>query len=107
MENRKKSLNIDDEVVDHFGREWAKYNYLNGLASEALDKQFMAYTSPINLEEFDNKYSIAADFGAGSGRWAERLVPFFHKVYALEPSAAIFGLILPSEVGPTELKATR
>jgi SAM-dependent methyltransferase len=88
MENRKKSLNIDDEVVDHFGREWAKYNYLNGLASEALDKQFMAYTSPINLEEFDNKYSIAADFGAGSGRWAERLVPFFHKVYALEPSAA-------------------
>jgi SAM-dependent methyltransferase len=86
MKNHKKSLNIDDEVVDHFGREWAKYNYLNGIASEALDKQFMAYTSPIDLEEFDSESSVAADFGAGSGRWAERLVPFFHKIYALEPS---------------------
>jgi SAM-dependent methyltransferase len=48
----------------------------------------MAYTSPINLEEFDNEYSIAADFGAGSGRWAERLAPFFQEVYAVEPSEA-------------------
>lgn len=88
MKNRKKSLNIDDEVVDHFGREWTKYNYLNGIASEALDKQFMAYTSPIDLEEFDSESSIAADFGAGSGRWAERLAPFFYKVYAVEPSQA-------------------
>ncbi len=88
MKNRKKSLNIDHEVVDHFGREWAKYNYLNGIASEALDRQFTAYTSPIDLEEFDSESSVAADFGAGSGRWAERLAPFFHKVYALEPSAA-------------------
>jgi len=87
MKNRKKSLNIDHEVVDQFGREWAKYNYLNGIASEALDKQFMAYTSPIDFEEFDIESSVAADFGAGSGRWAERLVPFFHKIYALEPSA--------------------
>jgi len=88
VKNRKKSRNIDDEVVNHFGREWAKYNYLNGVAAEALDKQFMAYTSPINLKEFDSKSSIAADFGAGSGRWAERLAPFFHKVYAVEPSEA-------------------
>jgi hypothetical protein len=80
MKNHKKSLNIDDEVVAHFGREWAKYNYLNGTASEALDKQFIAYTSPIDLEEFDSESSVAADFGAGSGRWAERLAPFFHKV---------------------------
>jgi len=79
VNSRKKSLNIDDEVVNHFGREWAKYNYLNGVASEALDKQFLAYTSPINLTEFDNKSSTAADFGAGSGRWAERLAPFFSR----------------------------
>ena len=88
MTSRKRALNIDYEVVDHFGREWAKYNYLNGVASEALDNQFKAYTSPINLEEFDSNTSLAADFGAGSGRWAERLAPFFHKVYALEPSEA-------------------
>jgi len=88
MKNRKKPLNIDDEVVDHFGKEWTKYNYLNGVASEALDRQFMAYTSPIDLEEFDKLSSVAADFGAGSGRWAERLAPFFLKVYALDPSLA-------------------
>jgi SAM-dependent methyltransferase len=29
---------------------------------------------------------VAADFGAGSGRWASRLLPFFSLVYALEPS---------------------
>jgi len=29
---------------------------------------------------------VAADFGAGSGRWASRLLPYFSLVYALEPS---------------------
>jgi SAM-dependent methyltransferase len=29
---------------------------------------------------------VAADFGAGSGRWTSRLLPYFSLVYALEPS---------------------
>jgi len=29
---------------------------------------------------------VAADFGAGSGRWTSRLLPFFSLIYALEPS---------------------
>ena len=29
---------------------------------------------------------MAADFGAGSGRWASRLLPHFSLVYALQPS---------------------
>jgi SAM-dependent methyltransferase len=29
---------------------------------------------------------VAADFGAGSGRWASRLLPYFSLLYALEPS---------------------
>ncbi len=88
MKRKVKTANIDNGVVDQFGREWAKYNYLGGVASSALDQQFIAYVSPINLDEFDSKTSIAADFGAGSGRWAERLEPFFKKVYAVEPSVA-------------------
>ena len=88
MKRKGKIANIDNGVVDHFGREWAKYNYLGGVASSALDEQFKAYVSPINLDEFDSRTSIAADFGAGSGRWTERLEPFFKKVYAVEPSAA-------------------
>jgi SAM-dependent methyltransferase len=83
-----KTSNIDNEVVDHFGREWSRYNYLGGVASSALDEQFAAYVKPINFEEFDGETSIAADFGAGSGRWTERLEPFFKKIYAVEPSLA-------------------
>jgi SAM-dependent methyltransferase len=29
---------------------------------------------------------VAADFGAGSGRWTSRLLPYFSLVYAIEPS---------------------
>jgi SAM-dependent methyltransferase len=88
VKRKGESSNIDNEVVDHFGKEWAKYNYLDGLASAALDEQFSAYVRPINLEDFDSKISVAADFGAGSGRWTERLEPFFKKIYAVEPSVA-------------------
>ena len=88
MKRKDVSANIDNEVVDHFGKEWAKYNYLDGVASAALDEQFKAYVRPINFDDFDNKTAVAADFGAGSGRWTERLEPFFKKVYAVEPSTA-------------------
>ena len=86
MKKKINAVNIDSEVVDHFGKEWAKYNYLGGIASEALDNQFKAYVQPIDLKQFDKQTSIAADFGAGSGRWTERLEPFFKKIYAVEPS---------------------
>ena len=88
MKREDASSNIDNEVVDHFGKEWAKYNYLGGVASAALDEQFEAYVRPINFDDFDNRTAVAADFGAGSGRWTERLEPFFNKIYAVEPSAA-------------------
>ena len=86
MKKKRNTVNIDSEVVDHFGKEWAKYNYLDGIASEALDNQFEAYVQPIDLLMFDKQTSIAADFGAGSGRWTERIEPFFKKIYAVEPS---------------------
>ena len=93
MKKGKKSSNIDLEVVDHFGKEWAKFNYLDGVASDALDQQFAAYLSPLDLDRFNPRVSIAADFGAGSGRWAARLKPYFKQVYALEPSAAAFEIL--------------
>jgi len=86
MKDHEKSSNIDEEVVQHFGKEWAKFNYSDGTANVALDEQFKAYTKPLKLEFFSQSDSVAADFGAGSGRWAERLIPYFTKIYALEPS---------------------
>lgn len=94
MKKKRNAVNIDSEVVDHFGKEWAKYNYLDGIASEALDNQFEAYVKPIDLLKFDALTSIAADFGAGSGRWAERLEPFFKKIYAVEPSPSAVNVMI-------------
>jgi len=82
----EKDENLDQGVIDSFGHEWAAFDYGETDTSEALDAQFRAYCSPLNLNQFDSKKSIAGDFGAGSGRWAARLIPYFSLIYALEPS---------------------
>lgn len=86
MTQHKKDENVDQGVIDSFGHEWATFDYGEIETAEALNAQFDAYCAPIDLSHFDPKNSIAADFGAGSGRWAARLVPHFSLVYALEPS---------------------
>ena len=86
MSKHEKDKNLDQKVIDSFGDEWAAFDYAQRDTDEALDAQFLAYTSPIDLIQFDAKSAVAADFGAGSGRWASRLLPHFSLVYALEPS---------------------
>ena len=86
MSQNKKDENLDQGVIDSFGHEWATFDYGETETSEALDAQFMAYCAPIDLNQFNPKTSVAGDFGAGSGRWASRLTPYFSLVYALEPS---------------------
>jgi SAM-dependent methyltransferase len=81
-----KDENLDQEVIDSFGHEWAAFDYSETETDEALDSQFLAYCAPIDLGHFNPNTSVAADFGAGSGRWASRLLPYFQLVYALEPS---------------------
>ena len=86
MSQHGEDQNFDQEVINSFGREWAAFDYSKGENDEALDKQFLAYCAPIDLGNFNVKSAVAADFGAGSGRWASRLLPYFSLVYALEPS---------------------
>ena len=86
MSQNKKDENLDQGVIDSFGHEWATFDYGETETSDALDAQFMAYCAPIDLTQFNPKTSVAGDFGAGSGRWASRLTPYFSLVYALEPS---------------------
>jgi SAM-dependent methyltransferase len=83
----KKDENVDQGVIDSFGHEWEVFEYSLDQSTAALDTQFSAYCSPLDLSLFDPNTSIAGDFGAGSGRWTSRLLKNFHKVYALEPSA--------------------
>ena len=86
MSPHKKDKNLDQRVIDSFGHEWATFDYGETDTSEALDAQFRAYCTSLDLNQFDPKKSIAGDFGAGSGRWASRLIPYFSLIYALEPS---------------------
>ena len=86
MNHRNKDENLDQGVIDAFGHEWAAFDYSESDTASALDAQFMAYCAPIDLTQFNPKDSIAGDFGAGSGRWSSRLIPYFSLVYALEPS---------------------
>jgi SAM-dependent methyltransferase len=86
MSQHEKDQNLNQQVIDSFGHEWAAFDYAESETDEALDTQFMAYCTPIDLTQFNSKSSMAADFGAGSGRWASRLLPYFSSVYALEPS---------------------
>lgn len=78
--------NLDLKLIDSFGLEWSTFSYMDDYSSEFLDRQFRAYTDRIKFTEFNPDYSIAADFGAGSGRWTERLAQYFSIIYALEPS---------------------
>ncbi len=85
--SNKKDQNFDQGVIDSFGHEWETFDYSLNDSDIALDAQFSAYCSPLNMNIFDSNKSIVGDFGAGSGRWTSRLLQNFHKVYALEPSA--------------------
>ena len=86
MSQRDKDENLDQGVIDGFGHEWAAFDYAETETAEALDAQFAAYCTPLDLSQFDPATSVAGDFGAGSGRWSSRLAPYFSLVYALEPS---------------------
>ena len=86
MSAQGKDENLDQEVINSFGHEWAAFDYSETKTNEALDAQFRAYCAPIDLSQFNPETSLAADFGAGSGRWTSRLLPYFCLVYALEPS---------------------
>jgi len=86
MSQHEKDQNLDQEVINSFGHEWEAFDYSESESDEALDKQFLAYCAPIDLDQFNADAAVAADFGAGSGRWAARLLPYFSLIYALEPS---------------------
>jgi len=86
MAQYEKDQNLDQEVINSFGHEWVAFDYAKNETNDALDAQFLAYCAPIDLSQFNTKISIAADVGAGSGRWTSRLSPYFTLIYVLEPS---------------------
>lgn len=103
-EGRDSDPNIDIDVVKSFGEEWKKFDYENTKLNDDLDLQFNAYSSPIDLSKFDPCSSVAADFGAGSGRWTFRLVPYFAEIYALDPSPGSIDVLIEKFKNSTQIK---
>jgi len=94
MNKSGEDKNLDAEVIEGFGHEWEIFDYAGTEAEDALDAQFLAYCGPIDLNQFNSKNSVACDFGAGSGRWTSRLLPYFSLVYALEPSEGAYRVLM-------------
>ena len=103
MSQRDKDENLDQNVIDGFGHEWAAFDYAETETAEALDAQFAAYCAPIDLFQFNPETSLAGDFGAGSGRWSSRLAPYFSSVYALEPSDGASTVLKTKFVGDPKI----
>ena len=83
-------MNLDDKVVRDFGEEWEKFNFLSQEDLHSLKNQFEKYIGPIPKEILTSYELVAADFGAGTGRWSYFLKDFCRKLYVLEPSEKAF-----------------
>lgn len=106
-DSRDYDRNIDNDVIKSFGEEWKKFDYENIQLNNDLDLQFKAYSSPIDFSEFDPHSSVAADFGAGSGRWTIRLAPYFTKIYAIDPSAGSIDVLVEKFKNSSKIKVLK
>lgn len=79
--------NIDKRVVEDFGKEWNEYQQ-ESLSSSELSNIFNAYFS-ILPKNFLNRKLNVADFGCGTGRWAQFIAPLVGEVHCIDPSNAI------------------
>lgn len=93
MKSNFNDDNFDPKVITDFGHEWKKYGYLENQSDDSLNQQFSSYCNTLDLNQFSNHDSVVADFGAGSGRWTSRLLPYFSKVYAVEPSDGAYEVL--------------
>ena len=77
-----------NKVIDGFGEEWARFSYSHKPTPEIIE-QFQRYMNPVPQNFLNSESTVAADFGAGSGRWAELLADKVSKLYVVEPSSQI------------------
>jgi len=105
--SRDSDPNIDNDAIKSFGEEWKKFDYENIELNNDLDLQFKAYSLPICLSKFDPYTSVAADFGAGSGRWTIRLAPYFAEIYALDPSSGSIDVLSEKFKNSSKIKVLK
>ena len=80
----QKNKNIDEKVVNDFGREWNKFNHLE-IDKNSLQASFESYFSIFPFEILP-KNAEGFDMGCGSGRWAKFVAPMIYKLNCIDPS---------------------
>lgn len=76
--------NLDQSVVQNFGKEWETFNY-RGIDRDEIYQSFAQYFNIFPLE-FLNKNSVGFDMGCGTGRWAQFIAPFVGQLNCVDPS---------------------
>ena len=82
MQDKK---NIDQQVVNDFGKEWNSFNHFE-IDNSSLQTSFESYFSMFPFEALP-KNAEGFDMGCGSGRWAKFVAP---KVKHLHPHYSYF-----------------
>jgi ubiquinone/menaquinone biosynthesis C-methylase UbiE len=78
--------NIDEQVVDDFGREWARFDQ-TGVSINELEKIFNQYFSIFPWEKLPQN-AQGFDLGCGSGRWAYFCAAKVGKLHCVDPATS-------------------
>jgi len=79
--------NVDQQVVNGFGKEWKEFDQSDLPESEHL-AQFNDYFAVFPWSQIGSK-TEGFDAGCGSGRWAKLVAPKVGHLYCVDPSEAI------------------
>ena len=75
--------NIDQKVVDDFGREWDHYD--QSRLNLKLEEAYLQYFHLLP-KKYLNSNAIGFDAGCGIGRWAKFVAPRVKYLYCFDPS---------------------
>jgi len=78
-----KENNIDNKVVNDFGKEWSAFNHQK-IDDASLDSAFNSYFKFFPFDDLKNAEGF--DMGCGSGRWAKFVAPKVGFLNCIDPS---------------------
>lgn len=87
------SKRLSQKIIDDFGNEWAKFNFLEEKSLIDIQEQGKKYFRLLDNELSSGKLGTVADFGAGTGRWSQFLLNKCSKLYLVEPSDGAYQVL--------------
>jgi SAM-dependent methyltransferase len=78
-----KENNIDNKVVEDFGKEWSAFNHQK-INDASLDSAFNSYFKYFPFDDLKNAEGF--DMGCGSGRWAKFVASKVGFLNCIDPS---------------------